>query len=142
MTRISLCPDHSALEVAMDQWSEPFWRAGENGKLIMPHCTACGTFRWPPRAFCPECRASDVTWADPGKPSIYSFTVLPVPGADKNAPPQWRVPVVVEFDSAPAVRLVSVLIDAPIDQVAIGQSLAVEWHSAANTKVPVFRLAR
>ena len=47
MTARSICPDFSELEIPMDAWSEPFWQAGSEGRVIMPRCTSCGTFRWP-----------------------------------------------------------------------------------------------
>ncbi|MBU6268836.1 MAG: OB-fold domain-containing protein [Sphingomonadales bacterium] len=139
MTRISFCPDYAALEVAMDAWSEPFWQAGTEGRVVMPRCTACGTFRWPAGPFCPRCRAQPVEWVPPGQARVFSFTVLPVPGADRDAPPRWRMPTLVEFADAPGVRLVSVLVDADVDAVAIGDAVAIDWQPAANASVPVFR---
>ncbi len=140
MSHISICPDYSALEVAMDAWSEPFWKAGEEGRVAMPRCSECGTFRWPAGPFCPKCRSQKVDWVSPGQARIYSFTCLPMPATDKDATPQWRMPALVEFDDAPGVRLVSVLVDAPVDQVAIGDAVNIAWQRGANSPVPVFRL--
>jgi uncharacterized protein len=141
MSERSICPDFTALDVPMDVWSEPFWQAGAEGRVIMPKCTDCGTFRWPPGPFCPECHAQNVEWVPAGAARLFSFTILPVPGADKTATPQSRIPALAEFANAPGVRLVSVLVDAPPGIVAIGDRLKVEWRPAANTLVPVFRLA-
>lgn len=141
MSARSICPDYAALDVAMDSWSEPFWQAGAEGRLLMPRCTHCGTFRWPAGPFCPECHTQPVEWVPPGQGRIYSFTILPAPGPDKEAPPGIRIPALVEFDDAPGVRLVSVLIDAAAGDVRIGDTVEVEWRPAANTPVPVFRLS-
>jgi uncharacterized protein len=135
----SIAPDLSSLEVPWDAWGEPFWQATAEHKLLMPRCADCGTFRWPPGPFCPECQSQKVAWVPPGQGRIYSFTVLPVPG-DKDAAPRHRVPVLVEFEQAKGVRLVSALIDAPLDGIAIGAAVEVEWLTAANASVPVFRL--
>lgn len=140
MTDKSICPDYSALEIAMDSWSEPFWQAGSEGRVVMQKCSSCGTFRWPAGPFCPDCRTQDAEWVPPGQARIYSFTILPVPGADKEAPPRYRVPTLVEFDEAPGVRLVSILIDADPKAVSIGDSVDVVWKPAANGVVPVFQL--
>jgi len=143
MDRRSITPDFSALEVPMDVWSEPFWQAGTaDGRVIMPRCTACATFRWPPGPFCPSCHTQEVEWVSAGAARLYSFTILPVPAADTEARPQFRVPALAEFADAPGVRLVSVLADAPIDGLAIGDALTIDWRAAANTSVPVFRLAQ
>ncbi len=136
----SITPLFAELDVAMDAWSEPFWQAGGEGRTIMPKCGACGTFRWPAGPFCFVCRSQEVEWADAGKARIYSYTILPAPGADKDAPLLYRVPVVVEFADAPGVRLVSVLVDAPLDGIAIDAAVTIDWLPAANAVVPVFRL--
>ena len=138
----SILPDFAELDVAMDQWSEPFWQAGAEGRTIMPKCGACGTFRWPAGPFCFKCRSQAVEWAPAGQASIYSYIVLPQPGADNDAPPAWRVPAVVEFADAPGVRLVSVLVDAPLDGIAIDDPVTIDWLPGANAAVPVFRLER
>ena len=136
----SIVPDFTQLEVAMDAWSEPFWQAGAEGRTIMPKCGECGTFRWPAGPFCFACQSQKVEWADAGQARLYSYTILPVPGADKDAPPDYRAPAVVEFAHAPGVRLVSVLVDAPVGGIAIGKAVAIDWLPAANAVVPVFRL--
>jgi uncharacterized protein len=141
MSARSVVPDLSALEVPWDVWSEPFWQATAERKLLMPRCTDCGTFRWPAGPFCPECQSQKVSWVPPGQGHIYSFTVLPIQSDDKDAAQRHRVPVLVEFDQAKGVRLVSALIDAPLDGIAIGDAVGVDWIAAANATVPVFRLA-
>jgi uncharacterized OB-fold protein len=135
----SITPDYSALEIPMDAWSEPFWAAGTEGRLVMPRCGDCGTFRWPAGPFCASCQSQAVEWVAPGQGRIYSFTVLPVPMGEL-AEPGRRVPALVAFDDAPGVRLVSALVDAPLDEVAIDAPVEVHWLPAANTAVPVFRL--
>lgn len=140
MTDLSICPDFTSLEIPMDAWSEPFWQAGVEGRTVMPQCNHCRTFRWPAGPFCPSCRSQEVAWVPPGQARIYSFTILPVPGADKEAPPRARIPALVEFANAPGVRLVSVLVGADPKSVAIGDPVDIEWRPAANGVVPVFRL--
>jgi uncharacterized protein len=141
MSARSICPDYSTLDIPMDAWSEPFWQAGAEGRMVMPRCCACGTFRWPAGPFCPECHTQPVDWVAPGEARIFSFTILPVPGETREAPPQFRVPVLAEFAAAPGVRLVSVLVDAPLDAIQLGAPLDIAWRPASNGQVPVFRLA-
>ena len=141
MSKRSLCPDYSALEVPADVWSQPFWEATKIHKLLMPRCIACGTFRWPAGPFCHQCHSQEVEWVPPGQGRIYSFTILPVRGETENAPPQIRIPALVEFENAPGVRLISVLVDAPPEKVKIGAKVTMDWRAAANATVPVFQLA-
>lgn len=140
MSERSIAPDLASLEVPWDIWGEAFWKATAQRKLLMPSCADCGTFRWPPGPFCPKCQSQKIEWKPPGQGRIYTFTVLPVPGAVKDAPLQHRVPVLVEFDQAKGIRLVSALVDAPLDKIAIGDAVEVDWLVAANATVPVFRL--
>ncbi len=141
MTQRSITPDFSAFEVPIDVWSEPFWEGGKTGEVRMPRCVHCATFRWPAGPFCPKCRTQPVEWVQPGQARIYSFTILPVRGADPGEAPGARIPALVSFDEAPGVRLVSVLVDAEPASVAIGAPIAITWHPAANAVVPVFTLA-
>jgi uncharacterized OB-fold protein len=136
----SIRPDFSALEIPWDAWSKPFWDAAAERKLLMPRCTDCGTFRWPAGPFCPKCRSQSVEWLPPGQARIYSFTVVPVRSEREDAPPQMRIPALVEFDNAPGVRLVSSLVDAPVEEVKIGAVVDVDWIVAANATAPVFKL--
>jgi uncharacterized OB-fold protein len=137
-----MTPDLSALEVPIDVWSEPYWQNATEHRLVLPKCGSCGTFRWPAGPFCPECRSQAVEWVEPGAGHIYSFTILTVPGADKEAPPQYRIPALVTFEHAPGVRLVSALIDAVPEEVAIDAPIEMDWLPAANTTIPVFRMAK
>ncbi len=102
----------------------------------MPACLSCGTFRWPAGPFCPVCRTQEVEWRPAGQARVYTFTILPVPGKETAV----RMPTLVEFDDAPGVRLVSVLVSADPEATEIGMPVAVDWMSASNGKVPVFRM--
>ena len=137
----SITPDLSQLDIAIDAWSEPYWQAAGEHRLQFPRCGACGTFRWPAGPFCFECRSQAVEWVAAGQGRIFSYTVLPVMGPDKDAAPQYRTPVVVEFEGIPGVRLVSALVAAPLEEIAIGAAVEPVWLAAANATVPVFRLA-
>ncbi|MEE4451423.1 Zn-ribbon domain-containing OB-fold protein [Novosphingobium resinovorum] len=133
----SITPDFTALQIARDVWSEPFWAGAEDNAVRMPACSNCGTFRWPAGPFCPSCHTQGVEWRPAGQARIYSFTVLPVPG---EGPPRVRIPALVEFADAPGVRLVSVLVDADPAAVAIGLPVSIDWIAASDGKVPVFRM--
>lgn len=134
MSMKSISPDLSALEIPMDVWSEPYWQNAAERRLLLPRCGACATFRWPAGPFCPECRSQAVEWMPPGQGRIYSFTILPVGETG------FRIPALVVFDDAPGVRLVSALIDAAAEDVAIDAEVEMDWLPAANATVPVFRL--
>jgi uncharacterized OB-fold protein len=131
--------DH--VHIGMDTWTEPFWQAAKEEKLTACQCGNCGTFRMPPTPYCPECQSQKVEWpALPGTATIYSFAVCdrsPFP----DVPDFVYIPIIVEMDGAPGVRLVSNLIGADPTQVAIGQKITVAWNDISEGwKQPVFRL--
>ena len=56
-TRTGLLPSEFVSFVA-NPATEPFWAAAAEHRLVLPRCTNCATFRFPPAAFCWVCRAS------------------------------------------------------------------------------------
>jgi uncharacterized OB-fold protein len=141
MTETSSTPDVSALVVPMDVWTQPFWDAAARGELKLVRCADCRRYRWPPGPFCPYCQSQSTEWTASGPAVIYSFTVLPERGGPDGQPARIHAPALVEFPQADGVRFLAAVIDAPIDQIAIGAELELSWSSAENAKIPVFRLA-
>ena len=48
----------------MDRDSQPWWEALARGEHVHQRCDACGTWRWPPRAMCGECKSFDWSWQE------------------------------------------------------------------------------
>jgi uncharacterized OB-fold protein len=136
MSATSITPDVSALEIPTDAWTQPFWDAAAAERLIVPHCAACGTFRWPPGPFCPECSAQAVTWVDAGPARIYSYTIAPRVAPDGQT--QVAVPALIEFPQAGGLRLIAAIVDTPIAAIKVGARVRPGFSQAANGKVPVF----
>jgi len=141
MTTLARALPGEHLHITTDTCTEPFWRAAQEHRLVAPRCADCGTFRMPPRPFCPECQSKDIDWTQlPGTATVYSFAICnrsPFSGEE-----YIYVPVVVDLDGAPGARLVSNVIGVEADKVAIGMRLQVEWHPIADGWVlPVFRAA-
>ena len=140
---ISKAPPTTHFHLAVDRWCAPFWAATALHKLEMPRCGDCGTFRMPPSPFCAACQSQHVEWVEvPGTGAIFSFTIItnpPFPEAVDYLP---YVPAIIELDGAPGVRLVSAIVDAPIDQVEIGSRVALVWQDLPEgVTLPRFRLS-
>ena len=139
MTLISTAPDISGLDAPMDAWTRPFWEAAEGGQLLLPRCGECRRFRWPPGPFCRHCQSQNTEWLAPGRPRLYSFTVIPASrGADES---RVHVPALVEFADAAGIHLPAAIVDTPISALQIGAALVLGWAQARNVKVPVFTIA-
>jgi uncharacterized protein len=120
----------------------PFWEAAAEHRLVVPRCTACGTYRMPPAPFCWRCRAQEVEWIDhAGEGTIYSFTVIrhAVIPAMRDALP--LIAAVVELDETNNCRVVGNVVDCEPRAVRIGLRAALDWYDVREgTSIPIFRL--
>jgi uncharacterized OB-fold protein len=135
-----LPPD--VIRLVLNPWTEPFWQATAEHVLVLPRCTACGTYRFPPAPFCWACSAQDVEWVEhDGQGTIYSFTVVRhavVPEVRDALP---VVPAVVELPGTGGCRLIGNVVDADPSEVAIGREVELDWYDVREgTTIPVFRL--
>lgn len=126
--------------ITTDPWTEPFWLAAREGRLVAAQCGDCSHFRMPPTPFCPHCQSQNTQWPTlAGTATVYSFAVCnrsPFPGVEDFI----YVPIVVELDDAPGIRLVSNLVGIDPEQVKIGMRVTVEWNPINDDwRQPVFR---
>jgi uncharacterized OB-fold protein len=96
-----------------DPLDAPFWQHTLRGELAVQRCTACNTWRFPPRPMCPSCQSFDHEWdVMSGKGRIWSFVVphpplLPV--FTRIAP--YNV-IIVELAEDPTLRMVGNLVSS------------------------------
>jgi uncharacterized OB-fold protein len=131
----------AALEPDPD--TAPFWEACRRGELRIGRCTACGRFRHPPLAGCPACGSRSLEWAKvSGAGTVYSFTIVRHAVLPELAPYVPYNVVVVEPDEAPGVHLVSNVIDAAAEEIAIGLRVELAWEETLpGILLPRFRRA-
>jgi len=122
--------------------TEPFWWAAAEHRLVVPRCTACGTFRFPPTPFCFRCRAQEVEWVDhDGAGEIYSFTVIRHAVIPQVAEALPFVAAVVELPGTGGCRVVGNIVDCDPADVRVGLDVTLDWYDVrAGESVPVFRL--
>jgi uncharacterized OB-fold protein len=130
-------------EIGPDSWTKPFWLAAREHRLTVPRCTNCGTFRFPPGPFCPQCQHQDVDHVEvSGARTVYTYTVARhavVPALAGSVP--YAV-VVVELDGAPGVRMIANIVESDPDQVSIGSHVELVWDDVdPDVTIPRFRLA-
>jgi uncharacterized protein len=129
-----------SIRITTDSWTEPFWQAAKEHRLVAPHCRSCGAYRFPPTPFCPECRSQDTEFVDLAGPlSVFSFSVVRgLPGL----PDLLLVPVVVEAADAPRVHVVSNLVDVQPEAVHIGMPVVADFVTIGDGwELPIFRVA-
>jgi uncharacterized protein len=117
----------------------PYWQAAHQGELKLPRCDACEKFHFYPRAACPHCGSTQLTWRRvSGRGEVYSFTVVhraPSKGFESLVP--YTV-AVVALEEGP--HLMTRLIDAAPDAVHIGLRVTVAFEKQDDeTTLLVFR---
>jgi uncharacterized OB-fold protein len=129
-------------ELNPDAWTEPFWLAAREHRLVIPRCTKCATFRFPPSPFCNVCTHQEVDLVpSEGNGTVYTYTVARhpvVPMLAENIP---YVVAVVELDDAPGVRMIVNIVESDPEAVRIGSAVKVVWDDVNDeVTVPRFRL--
>lgn len=132
---------NDSVVIAMDHLGQPFWEAGKQGRLSVPRCGSCGTFRLPPLPFCAKCQSPAMEWIDAAPVAdLYSYTVCQTKGRGPDQPGFTYIPAVVELTDAGRVRLTGNLVGVSTDAVNIGMPLDLFWHPVSDGwMVPIFR---
>jgi uncharacterized OB-fold protein len=114
-----------------------FWTGGRQGELLITRCTSCGYYLHPPSPRCPKCLSDAVApSAVSGRGTVYSYTINRqawVPGLEVPF-----VLAIVELDEQPGLRLMTNIVDCPVEEVEIGLPVEVAFVERGEAFVPVF----
>lgn len=105
--------------------AKPFWDAAAEGRLVLPRCDDCAAVIWYPRALCPDCGSTAVSWFEAsGRGSVYSFTVTRRgQGAYADAAPY--VLAYVELEEGP--RVMTNVVGADPETLRVGQAVTATF---------------
>jgi uncharacterized OB-fold protein len=99
------------------------------GELRLQRCTACGTWRHPPRIRCANCGSLEVTWEPAsGRGRVYSWTVTHR-AVDPAFTPPYAI-LVVELEEGP--RLVGNLRGLEPSELVLDLPVVVEIEHATD----------
>lgn len=134
-------PPEELIALAPDAWTAPFWVAAAEHRLVVPRCTRCDAYRFPPSPFCWRCQAQAVEWVErPGRGRVYSYTVIWHPILPDLADSVPYAPAVVDLDDTDGVRIVGALTGARASDVAVGLDVTLEWRDVREgVSVPTWR---
>lgn len=122
--------------------TRPFWQATRDKQLKYQQCDACGTVVWHPRAHCTGCTSGTLSWhTASGRGTIYTFSVV-----RQSYHPFFRTQVpyaVAWIDLEEGPRLLSNVVGVadPVQDLACGQAVMVEWEEHDELNIPLFRPA-
>ena len=134
-------PPPDLFKLATNAWTQPFWDAAAQHRLVVAQCGTCGTCRMPPTPFCPACQSQQIDWKTlSGLGEIYTYTIVDraiLPGMADHLP---YVPAVITLEGGGGVRLISNVVDVELADLAIGMPVQVVWDDLREgVAVPRFR---
>lgn len=111
-----------------------YWKAANEGTLLLKRCRACSRTHFYPRAVCPGCLSSDTEWYEAsGKGTIYSYSIM------RRAPVPYAIAYVTLEEG---VTMMSNIVECDLDSVAIGQHVEVVFGKTESGQgLPLFRPA-
>ncbi len=121
-----------------DELTEPFFAAGEDGRLLLATCDACDEMRLPTAPSCPTCLAEGFEWQEvSGRGSVYTFAIM-----HQRYHPAWEPDLpyniaVVELEEGP--RMPANIIGVENADIAVGMPVEVVWEREGDAPVPRFR---
>lgn len=121
-----------------------YWEAARKQSLEIARCQDCKFFIHPPRGVCPRCWSDDVKPQQvTGRGTVYSYAVCHlrdrVPGFDEVP----YVTVMVELEEQRNLRMLTNLLDCPVDDVHIGMPVVVAFEVISDEiTLPQFRPAK
>jgi len=123
---------------ALEPRTEAFWRACRAGRLEFTRCVPCRYLIHPSRPICPKCRGRNLDLSTvSGRAHLHSYTVN-----HKEWYPGQPVPYViglVELIEQPGLRLMTNIINSPIEDIEIGMSLRVVFENVSDdVALPLF----
>ena len=124
--------------------AQPFWDATSEHRLVLPRCTACASFIWYPRGFCPRCGSFAVDWEEvAGTGTVYSFAIpRRGQGAYRDVAPYVLAYVELDVPGGDGPRIITNIVDCDPGELSIGDRVTVEFHdTGSGHALPRFRPA-
>lgn len=113
------------------KWSQPFWDAAKQHRLVLKKCGKCGFIDHPPYLYCTNCHADEHEWIEAsGKATLaaYAINVFGVPF------PFWDdLPYVVALiDLQEGPRMISNIVECDHDKLENGMELEVLFDDVSG----------
>jgi uncharacterized protein len=111
--------------------TQAFWDAAQERRLVMPKCSNCGAYRFPPSVACHVCESEDVAWVDvSGRGKVFSFVVYrrAYRSAFKDRLPY--VLAIIELEEGP--RIPSNVVGVPVDDIVCEMPVTVVFEEVRD----------
>lgn len=106
-----------------------FWEGCKEGKFLLQKCDDCGKVIYYPRALCPACMSSSISWIpSAGKGEVYTFSVH-----HRGPTKGFKTPYVVALiDLEEGVRVMSNVVGCDPNDVRIGMKVEVVFEQLTD----------
>ncbi|MFC4931505.1 bifunctional OB-fold nucleic acid binding domain-containing protein/MaoC family dehydratase [Massilia sp. GCM10023247] len=112
--------------------SAPFWDGLKEHQVRLQQCGACSHWIFFPRAHCPRCASTDLSWRPiDGTGVVYTYTVARVPTLPEFADEMPQILAVVEFDEGP--RLNTTLVGVAETELRVGMRVRPVFDERPGT---------
>jgi len=123
-----------------DDTSAPFWDGARDGRLVVQRCGACERFQYPPDVACIHCQSTDLVPTEvSGRGVLWSFAVVDRAFHAGFVDAVPYVVALVELDEQAGLRLVTNIVDASPDDLAVGMAVTVTFEARGDVVLPQFR---
>jgi uncharacterized protein len=134
-------PSPDYVDIHPDRWTQPFWDAAAEHRLVCASCGECGALRIPPGPFCPRCQSQEIQWAElRGLGVVFTYTVVHHPVMPELADGVPYAVAAVDLDDAPGIRLLANLVSVDSEDLRVGMRVEIEWADIREgISLPRFR---
>lgn len=119
--------------------TEEYWAGCRQHELRIQLCNDCRQHQFYPRIICSHCSSRDVKWVTAsGDAELVSYSIChhPVSAAYKEDLPY----VIALVQLAEGPTMMSRVVQCPLDEIAVGMALSVEFDDwSEEVSLPVFR---
>jgi uncharacterized protein len=122
-----------------NEFTQAFWDACKEQRLLVRRCHACGEASYPPRPACPRCWSDDVVWEDAsGRGVLTTFSVVRANDMAAFRESLPYVPAIVQLAEGP--RMMTTLVDSDPAAVVCDATVEVVFVHRADWSFPAFRV--
>lgn len=138
---------HAEFPLADTNWepTREFWAGAAREQLLITRCDMCGRYVWYPEPPCRYCGGTRLSWTRvSGRGTLFSWSVLHHAWIPQFAEQLPFVSGLVALAEDPAVRVVSYIVDCPIESLRCDMPVCVVFRPlrfagvASSVVAPMF----
>lgn len=119
-----------------DELVAEYFAAAARGAVSVPRCVVCNRWCWYPETDCPACGGALVWTETSGRASLFSWAVVRRAFLPAFADMIPFVTALVTLHEDPAVRLVTVIVDADPETLTVDQPMVATFRPLVFPTVP------